>query len=62
METVISLETVVSDMQSSKMSMSEGCYSLLWRVLFIFFKAQLQILWGPLGFFFKFLDFFLTGM
>lgn len=58
METVISLETVVSNMQSSKMSMSEGYYSLLWRVLLIFFKAQLQILWVPRDFFFNFWDFF----
>lgn len=58
METVISLETVVSNMQSSTMSVSEGYYSLLWGVLLVFFKAQLQILWVPLDFFFNFFDFF----
>lgn len=59
METVISLETVVSNMQSSKMSTSEGYVnSLLRRVLLIFFKAQSQILWLPLDFFLNFLDFF----
>lgn len=59
METVISLETVLSNMQSSKMSRSEVLITLK-GITQLGFKAQLQILWVPLNFFFNFLDFFLT--